>query len=113
MKSILGDDPERKITMQDLGEMKLLERVIKEALRLYPSVPFIQRLLDEDVKVGEYLVPKDTTVNIQIYHLHRRPDIYPNPDVFDPDRFLPENSQKRHPYAYLPFSAASRNCIGE
>lgn len=99
--------------MQDLNEMKLLERVIKESLRLYPSVPVIQRTLDEDTKIGEYLVPKDTTISLLIYMLHRNPEIYPNPDVFDPDRFLPENSAKRHPYAYLPFSAASRNCIGE
>lgn len=53
LKKIFEDDPQRPVTMRDLGEMKLLERVLKESLRLYPSVPFISRYLDEDTQLGE------------------------------------------------------------
>ena len=91
-----------------------MERCIKESLRLYPSVFFISRNLGEDViTTTGHLLPKDTHVFIYIYELHRNPDIYPDPEKFDPDRFLPENCQNRHPYAYIPFSAGPRNCIGQ
>jgi len=59
-----------------------------------------------------YLVPSGAIIQIQIYDIHRNPNFWPNPDIFDPDRFLPENIQKRHPYSYLPFSGGPRNCIG-
>ncbi|RLU15861.1 hypothetical protein DMN91_011617 [Ooceraea biroi] len=60
-----------------------------------------------------YLVPAGTEVYVDIIHLHKNPDFWPNPEVFDPDRFLPEHVQNRHPFAYIPFSAGSRNCIGQ
>ncbi|CAO1419719.1 unnamed protein product [Diamesa serratosioi] len=116
---ILGGDRERAPTMKELGEMKYLECCIKEGLRLYPSVPLIARHLNEDVYIpGEnndkgYVVPAGTTTLIVTYMLHRNPDVFPHPERYDPNRFLPENSHGRHPYAYIPFSAGPRNCIGQ
>ncbi|XP_047469313.1 cytochrome P450 4C1-like [Penaeus chinensis] len=112
LDSIFGGS-DRPITMADLREMKLTENCIKEALRLFPSVPFLARELKEDVVVDDYCIPSGTTVTVVTYRLHRDPEQFPNPEVFDPDRFLHENCKSRHPYAYVPFSAGPRNCIGQ
>jgi len=104
---------DRSVTMKDLNEMKYLERVIKESLRLYPSVPFIGREITQDVQLDDYTIPAGVTITIPIYRIHKNPDQFPNPENFDPDNFLPERAAKRHPYAYIPFSAGPRNCIGQ
>ncbi|KXJ16750.1 Cytochrome P450 4c3 [Exaiptasia diaphana] len=101
------------LTVESLKDLKYLECVIKEALRLYPSVPFFARELTEDFTIDGVAVPKGTTVGTATFALHTNPKVWPDPYKFDPDRFLPENSQGRHPYAYVPFSAGPRNCIGQ
>ncbi|XP_011706467.1 PREDICTED: cytochrome P450 4C1-like [Wasmannia auropunctata] len=60
-----------------------------------------------------YVVPAGTILYMFFYKVNRDPNFWPNPDVFDPDRFLPEKIRNRHPYSYLPFSAGPRNCIGQ
>ncbi|XP_023309983.1 cytochrome P450 4C1-like [Anoplophora glabripennis] len=101
-------------TYNDLVELKFMERCIKECLRLYPSVPLIARVAGEDIKTHTgYIIPKGCGINIYIYDLHRSSEYWENPEKFDPDRFLPENVARRHPFAYLPFSAGFRNCIGQ
>ncbi|XP_026831396.1 cytochrome P450 4C1 isoform X1 [Ooceraea biroi] len=102
-----------KLTMTALQKLPYLERCLKETMRLYPSVPIIARTLEEDVMLQSYLVPAGVDVIMDIINLHKNPDFWPNPEVFDPDRFLPELVQNRHPFAYIPFSAGSRNCIGQ
>ncbi|KAI9552444.1 hypothetical protein GHT06_022810 [Daphnia sinensis] len=111
---IFGES-DRPCTLQDLTELKYLECCIKETMRLYPSIPFVLRCLPEDVEIvltGGYVLPKGVTVAIMIHSLHQNPQVYPNPEIFNPERFLPENSVGRHPYAFIPFSAGPRNCIG-
>lgn len=58
-------------------------------------------------------IPKGTESVLSIFHTQRDPKLWPNPLKFDPDRFLPEETQKRHPYSWFPFSAGPRNCIGK
>ncbi|CAB3256532.1 unnamed protein product [Arctia plantaginis] len=112
LKEIFGDS-KRAITMGDLSKMKYMECCIKESLRLYPPVHFISRNLTEATVLSNYTVPAGTLCHIPIIDLHRRADLFPDPEKFDPDRFLPENSVGRHTYSYIPFSAGPRNCIGQ
>ncbi|XP_063907299.1 cytochrome P450 4C1-like [Zophobas morio] len=103
-----------QLDYQTLQELKYMEMCIKEVLRMYPSVPFIARILGEDIKTHSgHILKTGSLVQLHIYDVHYNPDIYPNPKTFDPDRFLPENSQNRHNFAYVPFSAGPRNCIGQ
>lgn len=101
------------LTLQELNDLKYMEYAIKECLRLYPSVPFIARVLEENVITKDGLViPQGSNIYIHIFDIHRNTKYWPNPDKFDPERFTPENSVNRHPFAYVPFSAGPRNCIG-
>ncbi|NXP16706.1 CP4V2 protein, partial [Scytalopus superciliaris] len=107
------DNTERPVTTDDLKQLRYLECVVKEALRLFPSVPMFARTLREDCCIGGYQIPKGSNVLVLTYVLHRDPEIFPDPEEFRPERFFPENSKGRHPYAYVPFSAGPRNCIGQ
>lgn len=85
-----------------------------ETLRKYPPVTVIMRKSTEkytfeDIKLT---IPKDTRIFISSYGIHRDPEIYPNPDVFDIDRFNEDAVAARHPMHYLPFGDGPRNCVG-
>lgn len=114
LNDIFGDS-DRPATFQDTLEMKYLERCLMETLRLFPPVPIIARELKENLKLtgGKYTVPAGATVVITTFLLHRQESIYPNPTKFDPDNFLPERQANRHYYAFIPFSAGPRSCVGK
>jgi cytochrome P450 family 4 len=113
LDEIFGDS-DRPATFQDTLEMKYLERCLMETLRMYPPVPIIAREIKTDLKLasGDYTIPAGCTVVVATFKLHRQPHIYPNPDVFNPDNFLPEKTANRHYYAFVPFSAGPRSCVG-
>lgn len=113
IQEVFQGDSERDATLQDLHQLTYLEMVIKETLRLYPSVSYFSRLLTTDVKIRDYMIPANTNVPILPYLVHRNPDIFPDPEQFIPERFLPDEAKARHPFAYIPFSAGYRNCIGQ
>ncbi|XP_057367283.1 cytochrome P450 4C1-like [Daphnia carinata] len=112
LQSTFGDS-ERYFKQQDISNLKYLECCIKETLRIYPSVPGVERTVVEDIQLGEYLVPAGCTLGLLVYAAHRNPKFFPDPLVFNPERFFPDEAIGRHPYAYVPFSAGPRNCIGQ
>ncbi|XP_039307311.1 cytochrome P450 4C1 [Solenopsis invicta] len=107
------EENQGKLTILSLQKLQYLDRCIKEALRLYPSVFTIMRTTSEETLLQSYVIPAGTMVLLNIYATHRDPSFWTNPEIFNPDRFLPEIIRNRHPYSYLPFSAGPRNCIGQ
>ena len=86
---------------------------MEEVLRLYPPVWLYTRKAIEDDKLGDYDIPAGSDIFIAPYFLHRHPDYWPQPEQFDPDRFTPEAIKQRHKFAFIPFSAGPRRCIGD
>ncbi|XP_067631943.1 probable cytochrome P450 4p3 isoform X2 [Eurosta solidaginis] len=108
------EDDLTKLDINQLGNLKYLECFIKETLRLYPSVPGIMRKVLRDTALSNNVfMPADTEISIHIFDIQRNPKYWEDPDSFKPDRFTPENSVGRHPYAFIPFSVGQRNCIGK
>jgi cytochrome P450 len=96
----------------DLKELAHLDRALKEAMRLYPPGPYGAREATEDLVLGEYEVPAGTTIFYPFWAVHMNPEYWPDPHVFDPDRFTPEASAGRPRLAYIPFGLGPRSCEG-
>jgi len=112
--AVLGD---RAPTYADLPRLPYALRVLKEALRLYPPSSAILRValrdtVLEDGRGRRYPIRKGAAVVFSQYVLHRRPDYFPDPERFDPERFRPDAERALPRYAYLPFGAGHRVCIG-
>lgn len=103
------------VTYDSIKEMKYLEMVAEEVLRLYPSVPFMQRQCTTNYKIpnSNLTIPAGTAITFSIMGMHRNPEYFENPDKFDPERFSVENRKKIKPFSYFPFGDGPRVCIGE
>ncbi|XP_017774235.1 PREDICTED: cytochrome P450 4C1-like [Nicrophorus vespilloides] len=98
------------LTYRDLQSTVYLDRVIKESMRLFPPVASISRVLDYDLELTNATLPAGCYVECFIYMLHRNSKIYPDPEVFNPDRV---DAEDQHHAAFAAFSAGLRNCIGQ
>ncbi|GBM05294.1 Cytochrome P450 3A11 [Araneus ventricosus] len=103
-----------ELTYEALQEMKYLDNVISETIRIYPPVVRLERLATSDCKLGDtgITVPKGMIISIPSHALQNDPKYFPDPNEFDPARFTPEERGKRDPYVYLPFGSGPRNCVG-
>ena len=99
-------------TLADLPYLPYTRQVFDETLRLYTPVPLIARYLPQEASLLDYTLPGHSMIAVSIYNIHRHPDFWENPETFDPARFAPERSAGRHKYAYIPFGAGPRKCIG-
>jgi len=110
---IIGDN--ETVESSEESRMTTLTMCIKEAMRLYPILYVIARELTHDVelKKAQVTLEKGTRANVNIYALHHNPAVWENPEVYDPNRFTADNSSKRSPFAFIPFAAGPRNCIGQ
>ncbi|XP_001360299.1 cytochrome P450 4e2 [Drosophila pseudoobscura] len=110
-REVMGDSGmDRDATFQEISEMKYLDLFIKEAQRVYPSVPFIGRYTEKDYIIEGDLVPKGTTLNLALVMLGYNDRVFKDPHKFRPERF---ELEKPGPFEYVPFSAGPRNCIGQ
>jgi cytochrome P450 len=102
----------RSPTYADLPRLPYCLQVFKEVLRLYPPAPMIRREALHDIEIDGYQIPQGGTILVSAYTLHRQPEYFPNPEQFDPERFSPEREREIPRYAYLPFGAGPRVCLG-
>jgi cytochrome P450 family 6 len=102
------------INYDSLKEMEYLDMCVKEVLRKYPVLPFLDRktVTDYNIPGTDVIIEKDTPVFIPILALHNDPRYFANPEVFDPERFSKTNVNNIEHFVYMPFGEGPRNCIG-
>nr|AVL92848.1 CYP450 [Locusta migratoria] len=113
LDAVFADDPHRLPTAADLRRLHYLDAVIKETLRLFPPAPVIHREVESrELKIGGCTLPVGASVLALSFCAHRHPDHFDSPLHFCPERFCEPAGRPRHPFAYVPFGAGARICVG-
>jgi cytochrome P450 len=109
LRTVLGG---RMPETQDLARLPYTEKVVKEAMRLYPPAWGVARTAVKDCEIGGFRIPAGASVVMSQWVMHRDPHFYSDPEKFDPDRWSQENTQRLPRFAYFPFGGGPRLCIG-
>jgi cytochrome P450 len=107
--SVLGD---RRPTFDDLARLTYTKQVLQEAMRLYPPAWMFPRFADREAIIDGHRIPAGSALLLSPFVSHRDPRFWPEPEVFDPERFAAERADERPRYAYYPFGGGPRQCIG-
>jgi cytochrome P450/NADPH-cytochrome P450 reductase len=111
--ALFGPDDDHVPAFDEIGKLTYIRQIVDETLRLSPPVREIDRMALADTVIGRrYPIPKGTVVTITTSALHRRPEWGDNVDIFDPDRFGPEQAADRPSNLFKPFGTGARSCIG-
>jgi cytochrome P450 len=102
----------RTPVFEDIPQLTYARMVFEETMRLRPPSYWLPRVADEDDEIDGYHIPAGTNVVSLTYMYHRHPEHWENPEQFNPERFSKENSAGRHNFAFIPFGAGQRKCIG-
>ena len=108
-------DKTTSISFEDIQKMKYLKQVVNECSRMMPAAPEVDKETNQEMFIDDFFIPKGTMIAINIYGLHHNPNVWENPEEFNPDRWNEENL-KRIPnlrYNFIPFSVGSRDCVGK
>jgi cytochrome P450 len=108
--TVLGGQP---ATYADLPRLQLTSRIITETMRLWPPGWWLTRVTTTDTQLGEHLISEGTIIACSPYLIHHRPDLYPEPHRFIPDRWLPDHAAPPQRDAFIPFVSGARKCIGD
>ena len=108
----LGVAPDQPTTFDNLEAMKLTEMAFKEAMRMKPPVPSIPRRTMRDFTFNGFDIPAGTMTGVNPLFTHHMPDIWPEPEKFDPMRFTDEAQRNRHRFAWVPFGGGAHMCLG-
>ena len=106
LRRVVGGGP---IQAEHMSELAYLDATIKETARLNPIVPVVARYLEQPTRIGDYAMPAGCVAAPCIYLTHRRPELWPEPETFNPDRFV---GKRVDPYTFFPFGGGVRHCLG-
>jgi cytochrome P450 len=108
--SVMGDS---EPSIAHVASLRYTKQVVKEALRLFPPAWVISHIAERGSRIGGHQIPAGSKVFVCPYLIHRHPDFWPEPEIFDPARFAAGNAAIRHSHAYIPYGIGPRNCIGD